>query len=122
LTYPRAAAQPFQGCFQAMRQKPEVELPMICLAARPVACYINRNFIMGNSFDAMDWIKNVMEYSQLGAVIALMGLVLLLFTNLNRRAARRRHIWTPTDVFIQKWGSLAAYALIAVGLLFLLRR
>jgi hypothetical protein len=63
-----------------------------------------------------------MEYSRLGSVIALIGMILLLITNLNRRAARRRQNWTRTDVAMQKWGALAAYALIAVGLLFLLRR
>jgi hypothetical protein len=63
-----------------------------------------------------------MESSRLGAIIALIGMVLLLVVNLNRRAARRRKIWTKTDVFLQKWGSLGAYGLIAVGLLFLLRR
>jgi hypothetical protein len=63
-----------------------------------------------------------MDYSQLGTVAALIGMILLLCTNLNRRAARGRKIWTRTDVLIQRWGSLAAYALIAVGLLLLLRR
>ncbi len=63
-----------------------------------------------------------MEYSHLGAVVALLGMVLLLLVNFNRRSARRRKIWTRTDVLIQKWGSLAAYALIALGLLVSLRR
>jgi hypothetical protein len=63
-----------------------------------------------------------MEYSRFGSILALIGMILLLMVNLNRRAARRRKIWTKTDVIIQKWGSVGAYALIAVGLLFLLRR
>jgi hypothetical protein len=63
-----------------------------------------------------------MEYSHFGSVIALIGMILLLITILNRRAARQRRVWTRIDVVVQKWGSLAAYALIAVGLLFLLRR
>ena len=63
-----------------------------------------------------------MEYSRLGSIIALIGMVLLLVVNLNRRAARRRRMWTRTDVLLQKWGSLGAYGLIAVGLLLLLRR
>jgi hypothetical protein len=63
-----------------------------------------------------------MDYSHLGSVTALIGMILLLITNLNRRAARQRQVWTRTDVVIQKWGSLTAYAFIAVGLLFLLRR
>jgi hypothetical protein len=63
-----------------------------------------------------------MDYYHFGAVVALIGMVLLLITNLNRRRARQRKIWTRTDVVIQKWGALAAYALIAAGLLFLLRR
>lgn len=49
-------------------------------------------------------------------------MVLLLTVNLNRRAARKRKIWTKTDVLLQKWGGLGAYALIAIGLLLLLRR
>jgi hypothetical protein len=63
-----------------------------------------------------------MEYSRFGSIIALLGMVLLLLVNLNRRSARRRPIWTRTDMVVQKWGALAAYALIALGLLFLLRR
>ncbi len=63
-----------------------------------------------------------MEYSRLGSIIALVGMVLLLLVNLNRRAARRRKMWTKTDVLLQKWGSLGAYGLIAVGLLLVLRR
>lgn len=63
-----------------------------------------------------------MEYSRLGAVVALLGMFLLLFVNFKRRSARRRRVWTRTDVLIQKWGSLAAYALIALGLLAALRQ
>ncbi len=63
-----------------------------------------------------------MEYSRLGSIIALLGMILLLLVNFNRRAARRRKIWTKTDVFLQKWGSVGAYGLIAVGLLLVLRR
>jgi hypothetical protein len=63
-----------------------------------------------------------MDYFHLGAILALIGMVLLLAVNLNRRVARKRKLWTKTDVFLQKWGGLGAYALIAFGLLFLLRR
>jgi hypothetical protein len=63
-----------------------------------------------------------MDYFHLGAILALIGMVLLLAVNFNRRAARKRKLWTKTDVLLQKWGSLGAYALIAFGLLFLLRR
>lgn len=63
-----------------------------------------------------------MEYSQLGTALALLGMILLIIANLNRRAARGRKIWTRTDVLIQKWVPLAAYTLIALGLLLLLRR
>lgn len=63
-----------------------------------------------------------MDYTNLGSIIILIGMVLLLVVNLNRRAARQRKIWTRTDVLLQKWGSLGAYALIAVGLLLVLRR
>lgn len=63
-----------------------------------------------------------MDYYRLGTILAFIGMVLLLAVNFNRRAARKRKIWTKTDVLLQKWGSLVAYALIAFGLLFLLRR
>ncbi len=63
-----------------------------------------------------------MEFSHLGSVIALIGMIMLLIANLNRRTARRRKVWTRTDVIVQKWGTLAAYALIAVGLMLLLGR
>jgi hypothetical protein len=70
----------------------------------------------------VDVVRSTMEYSRFGSIIALLGMVLLLLVNLNRRAARRRPIWTRTDMVAQKWGALLAYALIALGLLFLLRR
>jgi uncharacterized membrane protein YidH (DUF202 family) len=63
-----------------------------------------------------------MDYSRLGSLLALVGMLLLLTVNLNRRAARKRKMWTKTDVLLQKWGGMVAYALIAFGLLFLLRR
>jgi hypothetical protein len=62
-----------------------------------------------------------MEYSRFGSIIALVGMILLLVVNLNRRAARQRKSWTKADMAIQKWGALIAYAFIAVGLLLLLR-
>lgn len=65
--------------------------------------------------------ENPTEYYYLGIIVALIGMILVLLVNLNRRAARRRKIWTKTDVFLQKWGSLGAYALIALGLLLALR-
>jgi hypothetical protein len=108
--------------FQAVEKNSEVKVLAIWLAAWPVACYNGKNFILGNLFDAEAFFRSVMNYSQFGGVIALIGMVLLLITNLNRRAARQRKIWTRTDVIIQKWGGLSAYALIALGLLFLLRR
>ena len=70
----------------------------------------------------VDVVRSTMEYSRFGSIIALVGMILLLMVNLNRRAARRRPVWTRTEVVLQKWGALVAYALIAVGLLFLLRR
>jgi hypothetical protein len=63
-----------------------------------------------------------MEYSTFGSILALIGMILLLVVNLNRRAARQRKMWTRTDVFLQKWGSLGAYGLIAAWLLLFLRR
>ena len=63
-----------------------------------------------------------MEYSRIGSVIALLGMILLLLANLNRRAARKRKIWNTRDIFLQKWGVLVAYALIGLGLMLLLRR
>ena len=47
-----------------------------------------------------------MDYSHLGSILALVGMVLLLTVNLNRRAARQRKMWTKTDVLLQKWGGL----------------
>lgn len=63
-----------------------------------------------------------MALSYLGAGLALLGMILLLVANVNRQAARRRKRWTPRDIFIQRWVTLAAYTLIAFGLLFFLRR
>jgi hypothetical protein len=63
-----------------------------------------------------------MEFSRFGSIIALVGMILLLVVNLNRRAARQRKNWTKRDVVIQKWGAVLAYAFIALGLLFLLRQ
>lgn len=63
-----------------------------------------------------------MTLSTFGAALALIGMVLLLVANLNRQAIRRRRQWTSRDIFIQRWGTLAAYTLIAFGLLFFLRR
>jgi hypothetical protein len=63
-----------------------------------------------------------MEFSHFGSMLALIGMIMLLAANLNRRTARRRKVWTKTDVAVQQWGTLAAYALIAVGLMLLLGR
>lgn len=63
-----------------------------------------------------------MELSRLGSILALMGMIIMFLANINRRAARRRKVWTRTDVIMQKWGTLVAYALIAGGLLLLLGR
>lgn len=63
-----------------------------------------------------------MEYSRIGSVIALLGMIMLLLANLNRRAARRRKVWSSRDIFIQRWVTLVAYALIGLGLMLLLRR
>jgi hypothetical protein len=63
-----------------------------------------------------------MNYYLLGSILAIIGMALMLMVNLNRGAARKRQVWTRTDMLLQKWGSLAAYALIAFGLLFLLKR
>lgn len=70
----------------------------------------------------LDILRNTMEYSRFGSLFALIGMILLLVINLTRRSARQKKSWTKTDVVIQKWGALAAYALIAMGLLLLLRR
>jgi hypothetical protein len=48
-----------------------------------------------------------MDYYRLGSILAFIGMVLLLAVNLNRRVARKRKIWTKTDVLLQKWGSLS---------------
>lgn len=86
------------------------------LAARAINIY-NYTLITYTIFA-----EKLMEYSSFGSILALVGMVLLLLVNLNRRSARRRKIWTRTDILLQKWGSLVAYGLIALGLLLLLRR
>ncbi|AEB08193.1 hypothetical protein [Desulfobacca acetoxidans] len=63
-----------------------------------------------------------MEHAHLGSLLALIGMILLLVVNFNRRSARRRRVWTGTDIAVQKYGSLVAYAILALGLLLLLGR
>ncbi len=63
------------------------------------------------------------EYEMgLGAIIALVGMIFLLISNFNRRAARRSPRATPVQVFLGRWGAIAAFSLIAVGLLLLLKK
>ncbi len=63
------------------------------------------------------------EYEMgIGAIIALIGMIVLLVANFNRRAARRRPRVTPIQGFFSRWGPIAAFGLIAVGLLLLLRK
>jgi uncharacterized membrane protein len=64
-----------------------------------------------------------MESTTMGQLIALIGLILLVATSLQRQSARRRKVrLSPQALAWQKWGSLAAYALIAVGLYLMIDR
>lgn len=58
----------------------------------------------------------------LGAIIALMGMILLLVANFNRRAARRRPRETPAQGLLSRWGAIIAFGLIALGLVLLLKK
>jgi len=63
------------------------------------------------------------EYEMgLGAIIALLGMIFLLVANYNRRTARRSPRVTPAQAFLARWGALAAFGLLAVGLLLLLKK
>jgi len=59
-----------------------------------------------------------METGGLGQLLALVGLIFLLLTGMGRQRARRQQ-QTPSPTFQlwQKWGSIAAFGLILVGLL-----
>lgn len=62
-----------------------------------------------------------MESSTIGQLLALFGMILLMVTSLQRQSARRRKTrLSPQALVWQKWGSLAAYALILVGLYLML--
>ena len=66
-----------------------------------------------------------MEYSNMGMgpIIALIGLILLLVTNLQRQSARKHR--SQVNSFTLgwlKWGSLAAYLFIMIGLLIMIGR
>ena len=63
------------------------------------------------------------EYEMgLGAIIALVGMIFLLVANFNRRAARRSPRVTPAQAFLARWGAIAAFGFLAVGLLLLLKK
>jgi len=59
-----------------------------------------------------------MEQGGLGQVLSLVGLILLLISGVGRQQARQRQR-QPSPGFqrLQYWGSLAAFALIIIGLL-----
>jgi hypothetical protein len=66
-----------------------------------------------------------MDYSTMGMgpIIALIGLILLLVTNLQRQAARKHKSQASSFTLAWvKWGSLAAYLLIMIGLLIMTGR
>ncbi|MEW6386446.1 MAG: hypothetical protein AB1491_02885 [Thermodesulfobacteriota bacterium] len=54
----------------------------------------------------------------LGEILALVGLVLLLFTGLGRQRQRKLQ-QSPSPGFLlwQRWGGIAAYACLVLGLL-----
>ncbi len=57
----------------------------------------------------------------LGAILALLGMILLLVANFNRRAVRRRGA-SVSQILLARWGAVAAFCLLGLGLVFLLRR
>lgn len=59
-----------------------------------------------------------MEAGGLGKILALAGLMLLLFTSVGRQQARRQQ-QPPSPGFVlwQRWGRLAALGLVLVGLI-----
>lgn len=64
-----------------------------------------------------------MDTNTWGQLIALIGLLLLVVTSLQRQSARRRKTrLSPPALAWQKYGTLAAYALIAVGLYLMIGR
>jgi hypothetical protein len=66
-----------------------------------------------------------MEYPNMGMgpIIALIGLILLLATNLQRQSARKHKSQVSSFTLgWLKWGSLAAYLLIMIGLLIMTGR
>lgn len=58
----------------------------------------------------------------IGAIIALVGMIVLLVANFHRRAARRRPRLTGFPLFFHRWGALIAFGLMALGLLLLLKK
>ncbi|MCL6622058.1 MAG: hypothetical protein K6T55_08155 [Syntrophobacterales bacterium] len=57
-----------------------------------------------------------MDYSPLGQLVALAGLLLLLVVNLTRGHLRRQRRPSRGLLLLHQWGSLAAFALIFIGL------
>lgn len=59
----------------------------------------------------------------MGPIIALVGLILLLVTNLQRQSARKQKAQVSSFTLgWVKWGSLAAYLLIMIGLVIMMGR
>lgn len=58
----------------------------------------------------------------LGALLALAGMILLLVANFQRRAGRRRPRGAAPPGLIARWGGIVAFGLMALGLLFMLRK
>lgn len=57
-----------------------------------------------------------MDASPVGQLVALAGLVLLLVVNLTRGHLRRQRRPSLALLLLHQWGSLAAFALIFIGL------
>ncbi|OPX20442.1 MAG: hypothetical protein BZ151_03820 [Desulfobacca sp. 4484_104] len=64
-----------------------------------------------------------MEQSYLGPLLALIGMIILLVNNFQRRSYRRRQVrMSPQFLTWQKWGTLLASVLIFVGLYLMIGR
>ncbi len=58
----------------------------------------------------------------LGALLALMGMILLLVANFQRRAGRRRPRGAAPPGLIARWGGIVALGLIALGLFLMIKK
>ncbi|MDD3581923.1 MAG: hypothetical protein PHW74_12990 [Desulfobacca sp.] len=64
-----------------------------------------------------------MDKSHLGSLLALIGMIILLVNNFQRRSFRRRQVKMSSQALaMQKWGTIVASVLIFVGLYLMIGR